>query len=480
MCTDANPNTVYRGLWQGTSSLQNAPFVDAWANQPVRYYNANSSYKSYDGQILYTYFFDEKIYGDGGSANPSTFFDNDCLNPYKNLIGGFQVGDSIIIEMEVPVIVNPGFDPSLGAEVESQVIAIGGAVARLPGGAGPAYSIDNGTCWTGAPYQFFQPELEGNSEIKYDACGATVEHTFKITNKPPADWYTQEFRPILGIEQLYSTLPPPLVYAGGAKIKRSNGDTLAIEPFGSRNNMSSIFNNDTTYYLPGQPNSQLWFNDAENADGTMATYRTTDGTSPTLSMDQGDNDFTRIGGTFPLLGVGMDITDSLKFCIPMKRICPGTVDETGLELIYYASYPNLPNYNNPDGPWIANNHPSHTITGTNGTDKFFWPNCLTVGCKYWNYSSADTANVMRFPEVKGINYFTSGVLDGNLSLSAAVNSLIIGDNPLQNEINRYTICTGSGSANLNDIVTSITIASTVQLVQIKRVSDGQIMPFTTV
>ncbi|MBK8723107.1 MAG: hypothetical protein IPL95_12810, partial [Saprospiraceae bacterium] len=170
ICTDANPNTVYRGLWQGTSSLQNAPFVDAWTNQPVRYYNANSSYDPYDGQLFYTYFFDEKIYGDGGSSSPSSFFDNDCLNPYKNLIGGFQVGDSIIIDMEVPVIVNPGFDPSLGAEVEAQVFAYGGAVARLPGGAGPAYSIDNGTCWTGAPYQFFQPELEGNSEIKYDAC----------------------------------------------------------------------------------------------------------------------------------------------------------------------------------------------------------------------------------------------------------------------------------------------------------------------
>jgi hypothetical protein len=419
--------------------------------------STNSSDDRLDGRNLSIAFRDQTVFQPNAN-NPS-----DCLQPLLDLIGGsFELNDTFEFVWYVPVVSNPGFDPSAGTELQSSPLFNGVELIKRDFPNSPEVNLAS-TCWTNAPYFYHEPQVFANSEINYGACGAEVVHTFEIANPTPATWYQNEYRPAIGIEQFYSVVPPPLAYAGGATMTGPSGVTQPIEPVGSRNGMTTFTYAGITYYKPNQANAQLWFNDAENANGTATRYATAFGKLPGVSYDQGDNDLTRIGGTFPLLGVGLDNDDSLVFRIPLVRVCPGDVDESGLTLEYDASYRLLTNYNDPNGPFICNRT---SIDGHPGN--FYWGNCgpanETTGLRYWDFNSADTAHVMRFAAQQGINYFRNGTLEALPSLSIGVASVLIGNVPGGPETNRLTICTGPGSSDLPDVVFTVTVTSTVMMV----------------
>ncbi|MCB0694421.1 MAG: hypothetical protein H6568_03715 [Lewinellaceae bacterium] len=469
---DVSANTQSGLLLWSSNEADEPVFHPGFPTQEMYQVSTNASDDRFDGNLLGVAFRDQTVFSPG-SNNPS-----DCLKPLLDLIGSpFELNDTFEFVWYVPVVSNPGFDPSAGSELQSSPLLNGVELIKRDYLNTPEVNLAS-TCWTNAPYSYHEPQIFANSEIIYDACGAEVVHTFEVANPPPANWFQSEYRPVIGLEQFYSVIPPPLAYAGGATMTGPDGNIQSIEPSGSRNNMTSFNYAGVTYYKPNQSDSQLWFNDAENEDGTATRYATPFGQDPVLSYDQGDNDLTRIGGTFPLIGVGLNNDDSLVFRIPLVRVCPGDVDESGLTLEYDASYRLLTNYNDPNGPFICN---QTSVPGHPGN--FYWGNCgpdnMTVGPRYWDFNSADTAHVMRFIEEQGINYFRTGTLDALPSLNLGLASILIGNNPGGPETNRLTLCAGPGTNDLADVVFTVTVTSTVMMAGIED-ENGDPVPYTLV
>lgn len=470
---DVSANSQSGLLLDGPVEADEPVFHPGMPTQTSYQVGNNSSDDRLDGWSMGIRFRDQTVFSPA-SNNPS-----DCLKPLLDMIGGhFEPNDTFEFVWHVPVVSNPGFDPSAGSELQASPLFNGVELIKRDFPNSPEVNLAS-TCWTNAPYSFHEPQIFANSEITYNACGAEVVHTFEVANPPPVDWYQNEYRPVIGLEQFYSVIPPPLAYAGGATMIRPDGVSQPIEPTGSRNNMSSFEYAGVTYYKPNQSDSQLWFNDAENEDGTATRYASAFGQDPALSYDQGDNDLTRIGGTFPLMGVGLSNNDSLVFKIPLVRVCPGDVDESGLTLQYDASYRLLTNYNDPNGPFLCNwqsNIPGHP-------GNFYWGNCgpdnMTVGPRYWDFNSADTAHVMRYIREEGINYFRTGTLDALPSINIGLASIQIGNLPGGPETNRLTLCAGSGTNDLADVVFTVTVTSTVMMVGVND-DNGDPVPFTLV
>ena len=262
-------------------------------------------------------------------------------------IGSFLPGDSIETIWRTVVIDNPGQVDPVGAPIPATFTPFHYGSSFI---GDPANGIFAGYSLVGCPQvptsvEFFFPEVQVSSVVDYEEnCGGEAIFTFTNT-QPAADWYTDEFRPVTGLEQIELDLPFPYAFAGGATAETSNGIVIPIM-LDESSDVDTVSINGQEAYLPSGGSGstgRLVFTDAEFADSVRA-----DGYA---NFDLGENDITTVGGTFPLIGVGGDRTDEVIIRVPIVKLC-GEAPTSALSATYNWANRHLPDYE--DFPYRRN------------------------------------------------------------------------------------------------------------------------------
>ncbi|TXF89060.1 hypothetical protein FUA23_12295 [Neolewinella aurantiaca] len=304
----------------------------------------NSSSDGIDGRYLSIQLSNQLSTGVNGVG---TFFD---------AIGGsLQLGDTIEIEITVPLVDNPGWDG-----VTNSIFFDGSVTAFQFIGdptANNSLNISAGACISNATRAFYQsPEVVAESRIEYtDDCEAELVVRFEAGNIPDT-WFTNEYRLVAGIEQFGVDIPFPYYYDGGATVETGGLAPMPVEP-DSTSGLDTATILGTTSVIPDGVFGTLYFRDAEFLDGVRP-----DGYAGYYS--QGIDDITTVGGTFPLLGFQGGADDSLVFRIPLTRVC-GALPTTGLTMDFDAANLHLPDLEM-RGYVINNNFWDGMIRGNEG------------------------------------------------------------------------------------------------------------------
>ena len=434
-----NVNATYNGIKIGGAAFSAVPANNfskadhpAFAQGTYTHGISNSGNDFLDGTIFRIYFWGEDRVPPGELNGIQALYD---------LIGGeFEDGDTIRFVTHIPVKLTPDLvstgDPTTGPlnvtknsyrmTVDARDLTPTGALSGNFIGGGSVFNGNNGA--TACVFQdtlcFHDPQMILESTIDYsiDVCAAEIIHNFTINNPLPGDWYNNppEYRPIVGLERLFSEFPEPYIYNGGATYEKLDGaGPTAYEP-------DSILSVDTigTAYCAANRYGQLYFVDEEFTNGVRA-----------IDYDcyEDDTDISLSGGTFPLVGVGGDAIadpDTLQFRIPIIRLCTDIVPETPVEASFLASYTYLADYR--INTYLCNNGLRYgmNIPGCN-------PNPGTDGRFYWPWERDDEDNPHRF--VGNLTMTEIGVPVPSVELMASVASTEISDMG-GGESNVITIC----------------------------------------
>ena len=342
---------------------------------------SNSSVDYLDGAIYRIYFWGEDRVLPGQLNGLQALYD---------LVGGaFETDDTVRVVLNVPVMLTPDLlangDASQGplnidkspirASVDGRDLTPSGALSGNFIGGGSIFNGANGA--TACVFQdtlcYMNPGIQLESIIDYseDICAAEIRHNFTIQNPLDADCFNDpvEYRPLIGVERLFSEFPEPYIYEGGATYELlgdGNGPTI-YEP-------DSIASVDTidTYFCATNRYGELYFVDAETKNGLRDVG---------YDCLQDDSDVVLSGGTFPLLGVGAETStdpDTLQFTIPIIRLCTDIEPETPVDASFEASYPYLSDYrvssftcNN--GSWYGLNIGPSCSPNPGPDGRFYWP-----------------------------------------------------------------------------------------------------------
>ena len=341
----------------------NHPGISSTDFRTFENYNASNDFL--DGGFLQVQF-----------GQPARFpADPDALNPLYDLIGGgFQDGDSICIVYDIPMLSTPRIlengMATPGITQMNGFFVLSAAGQNFDGGF---TSVGLTPRRTSTRYDYWEPGINLTSTLEYtDNCNAEIVQRFEIDNVPPADWFTNQFKPVIGIEDLETRIPMPFAIAGDITYTHGDQPSIVVVP-------DSTSGLDTAAYTGGDAlvpvsvaSGSIYFVDAETTDGLRADNY--------AGWDQGDNDATLVGGTFPLLGVGLGTTDAapdfLEFRIPLIRLCGTDVQDLPLSSIYNSSYRYLGDFSNNSylctrGNWYGGN--ANSFCRDNGLGSFYWP-----------------------------------------------------------------------------------------------------------
>lgn len=296
---------------------------------------------------------------------------------YDYIGGGFQLNDTIFVEYHIPIVSTPrtlaNGNPSIqGAEIETGDFLLFPDGRSIEGGALSGNLLGSTSSGPRPIYTYIEPTIESTTTLEYtNDCDAVLVKRFFVGNLPDAACFANEFRPILGVEDLTIDVPMPYVYSGGATYQHGNLAAVFVEP-DSTVGMTSTAYSGGTAFVPAGMVGQLIFIDAEKANGLRAdNYFCWD--------TENDQDDALVGGSFPLLGIGLGTTaanpDFLEFRIPLQRAC-GTTPAGLPTAAYNASYSSLPDFNTPayfcnEGQWYGGSE--NGFCNTNGLPSFYWP-----------------------------------------------------------------------------------------------------------
>jgi hypothetical protein len=373
--------------------------------------------------------------------------DPDALAPLFDLIGGaFEDGDSICIVYDVPLISTPrimedGTAPAGPLNLTTGHFALFASANNFEGGL--VTTSLSGTPRISDQYFFWEPTVELTSTLNYtDNCNAEIIQRFEMTNTPPDDWFTNQFKPTLGLEELETRIPMPYAIAGDITYQHFDQPLVVVLP-------DSTSGLDTAAYTGGDAlvpvsvaSGSVHFIDAEFTDGLRA--------DDYVGWDQGDDDATLVGGTFPLIGVGLGTTDAdpdfLEFRIPLIRLCGTATQDLPLASTFSASYRYLGDYNNNgyrcnNGQWYGANTRSFCVEA--GLGRFYWP---------WDRESDENphhlANSLEVPTTEvgaiPVNYTSTG--------SGFADPLVV--DAAGTETNTYTLSLGSAIPGGTLVITS--------------------------
>ena len=424
-----NVRATYNGIKLGSAAWNASTEVTkaihpAFADGTYTHSHANSGNDYQDGSLMRLYFWGEDRVAPGELNGIQALYD---------LIGGeFEVGDTIRFVTHVPIVKTPelvdGGGPSMGPLNVDQLIFRTTVDARdfIPGttsitgnfiGGGSIFTGNNAAtaCIFQDTIQFQDPGIELESIIDYqDICAAEIRHNIVISNPLEAGWYNDpmEYRPIIGLEQLFSEFPEPYIYGGGATYELLGGPAgqTGYEP-------DSIASTDQigNFHCATDRYGELYFVDAETKNGLRADD---------YDCLNDDTDISLSGGTFPLLGVGGDALldpDTLQFIIPISRLCTDQAPETPVEGSILGSYPYLADYNiianicNRDGNWVG----------------------MACSGRYWPWKRDSLNNPHRF--ASAATMIEQGAPVPSFALDATVLDMEIADTG-GGETNTVTIC----------------------------------------
>ncbi len=296
---------------------------------------------------------------------------------YEYIDGGFVAADTVFMEWEVPIVSTPRFLSDGSSTIDGAPLENGYFRLDVDGRSwtGSLSSSNISTTNGDAEYEYYEPQIVSEREIivSDDGCEAELVHKFSIANPPPADWFAGEFRPIIGIEDFVTDIPQGYYATSQMSLNHYDEISQTIIP-DSTQNMNSVQIGGNAAFLSDGGTGKMYFIDAETKNGLRErSYE---------AFDTGDTDITLTGGTFPLLGVGLNPTgtaeaDFIEFKIPLKRVCAATGNLPPLLSTYNASYNHLPDYFISGYRCNRGNWFGFTATtddcSSNGLPNFYWP-----------------------------------------------------------------------------------------------------------
>ncbi|MEM9990489.1 MAG: hypothetical protein AAF738_01930, partial [Bacteroidota bacterium] len=300
----------------------------------------------------------------GASQDLGVEFSNEdpsmnCLTDWFTNVN-LQNGDAILFDWWLKIQPNPGQDRSL-----SQTTIPAFRADYVGSGQGPSTGQ---TFYCDAPtsYRFYNPspvEVATDVTLTEDGCSVNVESTFTLPNSlPPVDtddedegndtpWYTTEYRPISGVAWSDITIPANLAFCGDIQILDYLGNVIGTVPASQLafEDMTRLDYLGETYYIaePGVTVGRIRIEDAEYTNRTpgldVQGFAFNAANVDPVSYAAGD--MTLVGGTFPLLGVGLQ-SDLCNFKLryQLKRVCPDNVEASDFTSVVGSSYTTTENY----------------------------------------------------------------------------------------------------------------------------------------
>jgi len=267
----------------------------------------------------------------------------DGLSVFFDAIGGtFVLGDTIEVITRVPLVDNPGWDGVFNEVRFDPVVGANAYIGNPADGISTGASAGNCTDFP-TSISYVSPSVSGESRIDYaDDCEAELVVKFSAADIP-ADWFTDEYRLVAGIEQFSVDIPFPYYYGGGATLETGGIAPFSVEP-DSLTGVDTATVAGTDVFLPSGAFGTLSFRDAEFLNGVRP-----DGYA---GWYQGDDDIRTIGGSFPLIGFQGGMEDSLVFRIPLFRAC-GAEPVSSLTMDFDAANKHIPDFQ--IYPYLENN-----------------------------------------------------------------------------------------------------------------------------
>jgi len=270
------------------------------------------------------------------------------------------------------------------------------------------------------------------AETNYEVtdCDATVSHTF-VMEGTPDDWYINEWRPdIMEFDTLLVPIPSPMAYAGNPRIV-INGDTIPIS--------------DPTF----DDNTFCAFDAANNQNKCTSIA----GQTGLMMFDVSE---------IPNFGVGLAGTNcSFELCYDLERLCPGPVSAPENYALYYdysftcdytpgGHYCNSTSHSTRPQFSFLGNQIQYPVEDCNGSGSF-----LIFDQKDYHLTE-DTSFTLIFTD-------SSSSLPALTSLIS--NSLLV-DAAGASEFNTYKVCVGPRDIPHQNVMTTIFLEPTVDLLNI--------------
>ena len=433
-CNTDNASLYHRNLNDG--------YLDALGSTPTSILYGvstyNSSFDVFDNrEFSFTIHDRERQVSEGNATHGLS---GDCWEYVReDLMGGLQKGDKFHLKVHVPLQKNPyrQLIPEVAATPPSQIVFNGNAFWYKYVGGNRTYV--RGTCNTTSTIETYCPgPVIAETDYNVSDCDAMVSHTFTMEGTPD-DWYINEWRPdIMELDTLLVPIPSPMVYAGNPRIV-INGDTIPIS--------DPIFDDNTFCAVDT--------NDGQNKCTSVA------GQTGYMMFDVSE---------LPNFGVGLAGTDcTFELCYDLERICPGPISTPENYAMYYdysftCDYTPGGHYcNSTSHPSRANfsflgNQTEYPVEDCNGGGSF-----LIFDQKDYHLTE-DTSFTLNFNDVSSPLPVLSSTITNTLLVDAASAS----------EFNTYEVCAGPGTIPHENVMTTIFLEPTVDLINITDGSGGAV------
>ena len=168
---------------------------------------------------------------------------DNCVGDFIDHLG-YEAGDTINLKYQVVVTKNPvkeAYEILQGPQASNtqNILMHTGFININDPVAGECQVRIESDCGENAViYGSCVATVSSASKVNLNNCGGSIEHTFYINQLYPADWFLDEFRPVMNIYDVKDPFFTPMAYCGNAKVSNYiNGipQDISLEPFQTEN-----------------------------------------------------------------------------------------------------------------------------------------------------------------------------------------------------------------------------------------------------
>ncbi len=447
---------------------------------------------------------------------------------YEDFLREFDVepGDVFYIEHRVPIVHNPGYDISLlNGQAVDNVNTISTRAFIQGNNPNPnecSIGLNEDCSFPGPDYYTILPnDVNMNNTVTIEDCDVTVEYTFTfpkdVVDDDGNEWFQNEYRPYEFLEYIQPNFPPNFIYQGNAEIELFDGTVIPIPNSYIDTNYGNLgcIDDDTgglccmaadSMELAGLRWATPNYYDALNFE--YASYTDLGDTTNWISgyspngpclVGKLFNHEKENSGIFPVFIVGgAEDCNTWTLRYKLSPLCPEDVNNTDFSIQAQFAEPALAQYTentySANGPedgcttrgvsvfdqWDINPYGENPVSLTNDCWNAAWPD-HTEDYDRWYFGlvtpDPDASSGSRNPARQTITDVTSvnDFVDNSLNfppLTADVSNLLLADLAGANEVNVFELCagTGGGSATHENVVASIEVPNTIDLINIQSLS----------
>lgn len=434
--------TRYGGVW---SYFDQTPWdsIDI-----VESHNSSSDYADNNGVYLYLWNYD-KIEDCG--ADNAHFSGGDCLD---EMVAAYNisVGDTLHFTWRAPLIKNPhrAALEAIGATLPAvtnvaRIYPSMGIYEHDPIAGSDAYCQTSvgSACVEFSPIYLDCPgEVDVVTRMNLTDCGGTVTHEFTVNELAGplgAPWFTKEYRPLMNIKEVDAMIRAPLAYCANAQVEK-----LGV-----------------TYPVTVDSTINMFCNPVTGYSENFCAVDT--------AGDLGTIVFDLYSQGIPALGIGLDNCDTLRLSYDLCMICPSDiVGISEYNLIYDWAYV---------GAEVIKNSVEHSQYRCTHEGRETTSVCDEYGfatnAYYWELLGLDS--LMNKNDRSSSVFILTDNRDPLSPMeidNLGANLLASGSPGVSEEIQRIEICNTDIDDTATGVGASITVPSSVRLVNVYEDTTG--------